>query len=65
MAQHASRPNRVSNFNLLRADLKLEEAHELDRAAGKPGLTASEVALLEAKRNRVAAHAARIRRGDA
>jgi hypothetical protein len=40
------------------------KAHQIDEAAKRPGLTALEVATLEATRNRVAAKADRVRRGE-
>lgn len=53
-----------SEFDQLAADMKMLKAHELDAAADKPGLSAHDVAVLEAQRNRVAARAAAIRRGE-
>lgn len=54
----------TSAFNQLAGDLKLLEADQLNAEANRPGLTAHDVALLEAQRNRVATRADAIRRGE-
>lgn len=43
-----------------RHELYHAEARHLDEQAGQPGLTASEVAVLETRRNRAAARAAQL-----
>lgn len=54
----------TSHFAQLAADLHHLKADELNKAAEAPGLTAHQVAVLEAQRNRIASQAAAMRRGE-
>lgn len=63
MNKLTSRP-KGGHFDQLCGELWMLKAHQIDEAAKRPGLTALEVATLEATRNRVAAKADRVRRGE-